>query len=108
MPTPGRRNPTPFPLSPAIPVQSGFERVMSPMKIHDRILVGDVVQMRKPHACGGDVWTVYRVGADIGMDCRTCGRRTMLTRRRFTHRMRRMLERGPERPAEGQGRHDSA
>jgi hypothetical protein len=81
---------------------------MSPMKIHDRILVGDVVQMRKPHACGGDVWTVYRVGADIGMDCQTCGRRTMLTRRRFTHRMRRMLERGPEPPAEGQGRHDSA
>lgn len=103
MPAPGQRIHIPFSLPTAIPVQPGFERVMSPMKIHDRILVGDVVQMRKPHACGGDVWTVYRVGADIGMDCRTCGRRTMLTRRRFTHRMRRMLERGPEPPAEGQG-----
>lgn len=81
---------------------------MSPMKIHERILVGDVVQMRKPHACGGDVWTVYRVGADIGMDCRTCGRRAMLTRRRFTHRMKRMLERGPEPPGKEPVRHDSA
>lgn len=67
---------------------------MSPMPIHGTILVGDVVQMRKAHACGNDIWEVSRVGADIGMVCRKCGRRVMMTRRNFTHRMRRILERG--------------
>ncbi len=68
---------------------------MSPMKIFEKIYIGDVVQMRKPHACGNDIWEVYRVGADIGMSCRQCQRRVLMTRRNFTHRMRKMLERGP-------------
>jgi hypothetical protein len=69
---------------------------MSPMKIFEKIYVGDIVQMRKPHPCGNDIWEVHRVGADIGMTCRKCQRRTMMNRRNFTHRMRKMLERGPE------------
>lgn len=43
--------------------------------------VGDVVQLRKPHPCGGSSWTVYRVGADIGLRCQTCAHRVMLERR---------------------------
>ena len=27
--------------------------------------LGDEVQMRKPHACGANHWTVTRTGADI-------------------------------------------
>ena len=69
---------------------------MSPMKIFEKIHVGDVVQMRKPHACGNDIWEVYRVGVDIGMTCRQCQRRVLMNRRNFTHRMRTMLARGPE------------
>ncbi len=68
---------------------------MSPMKIFEKIHVGDVVQMRKPHACGNDIWEVYRVGVDIGMTCRQCQRRVLMNRRHFTHRMRKMLQRGP-------------
>lgn len=66
------------------------------MKIYEKIYVGDVVQMRKPHACGNDIWEVHRIGADIGMTCRQCQRRVLMSRRNFTHRMRKMLERGPE------------
>ena len=69
---------------------------MSPMKIFEKIYVGDIVQMRKPHPCGNDIWEVYRVGADIGMTCQKCQRRTLMNRRNFTHRMRKMLQRGPE------------
>ncbi len=47
------------------------------------IQIGDVVQMRKTHPCGGDQWQVYRVGADVGIRCLKCGRRVMLTRREF-------------------------
>lgn len=49
--------------------------------------VGDVVTMRKPHPCGGSTWEVRRVGADLGMVCRTCGRRIMMDRFEVQRRM---------------------
>ncbi len=51
----------------------------TPLEIH----VGDRVRMRKPHPCGGYEWQVTRTGADIGIQCQTCGRRVMLTRIKF-------------------------
>ena len=57
------------------------------------IHVGDVVEMRKPHPCGGTTWVVTRVGADIGIRCLTCGRRTMLPRARLEKRVRRVVGR---------------
>jgi hypothetical protein len=47
--------------------------------------------MRKPHPCGGYVWEVTRIGADIGIRCLTCGRRVMLTRSRFEKRVKAVL-----------------
>jgi hypothetical protein len=46
----------------------------------------DLVRMRKPHPCGGFDWKVTRIGADIGLECQTCGHRIMLTRRELTRR----------------------
>ncbi len=48
--------------------------------------VKDLVRMRKPHPCGSYEWTVTRLGADIGLECRVCGRRVMLTRRELMRR----------------------
>jgi hypothetical protein len=63
------------------------------------IRVGDVVQMRKTHPCGGTEWAVTRVGADIGMRCLTCGRRVMLPRPRFERHVKRVVSRQePGRP----------
>lgn len=50
------------------------------------IQVGDLVRMRKQHPCGGWVWEVTRIGADIGIQCQTCQRRVMLTRRELNRR----------------------
>jgi hypothetical protein len=50
--------------------------------------MNDVLRLRKPHPCGGYEWTVVRLGADIGLECRTCKRRVMLTRRELTRRMK--------------------
>jgi hypothetical protein len=47
------------------------------------INVGDIAIMRKTHPCGSARWTVYRIGADIGIKCLGCGRRVMLPRRKF-------------------------
>ena len=48
--------------------------------------VNNTVRMRKPHPCGGYDWRVTRIGADIGLECRTCGHRIMLTRRELVRR----------------------
>jgi hypothetical protein len=50
--------------------------------------VGDVVELRKPHACGGRRWRVYRVGADVGLRCESCNRRVLLARADFERRVK--------------------
>ncbi|HJN92978.1 MAG TPA: DUF951 domain-containing protein, partial [Dehalococcoidia bacterium] len=58
--------------------------------------LGDVVRLRRAHPCGGTDWTVYRIGADIGLDCDTCRRRVLLTRRVAEKRLKQILTRGAE------------
>ncbi|MFQ5380683.1 MAG: DUF951 domain-containing protein [Dehalococcoidia bacterium] len=48
--------------------------------------VGQVYRMRRRHPCGGWEWRVYRIGADVGIECCTCGRKVMLERSRFEAR----------------------
>lgn len=60
----------------------------------EEIRLGDVVQMRKKHPCGCDVWTVFRTGADIKIRCKGCGRIVMMDRETFVKRKKRLLERG--------------
>jgi hypothetical protein len=62
--------------------------------------IGDRLLLRKPHPCGGYEWDVVRLGADIGLVCRTCGRRVLLPRTTVERRMKRFLLRGPEQPPE--------
>ena len=59
----------------------------------EEILLGDVVQMRKPHPCGSDVWTVIRTGADIKIRCKGCDRIVMMDRETFCKRKKRLVER---------------
>ena len=56
-----------------------------------QVEVGDVVRLRKAHPCGGDTWEVVRLGVDIGVRCRTCGRRVLLERPLFERRVRQVL-----------------
>jgi hypothetical protein len=63
------------------------------------IRMDDVVQLRKPHPCGGYEWRVVRIGADIGLKCMTCQHRVLLSRRDFEKRLKKFVSRGPETPA---------
>lgn len=68
-----------------------------PQDVH----IGDVVQTRKGHPCGGDRWQVYRIGADIGLRCLTCGRRVILSRRQFEKAVKKWISRGsPSTPSD--------
>jgi hypothetical protein len=42
--------------------------------------IGDVLRLRKPHACGANDWAVVRLGADIGLRCQGCGHRILMPR----------------------------
>lgn len=53
--------------------------------------INDVVRMRKAHPCGSYEWKVTRLGADIGLECKICGRRVMLTRRELARRAKTIL-----------------
>lgn len=52
--------------------------------------VDDVLQLKKPHACGENAWQVYRVGGDIGLRCLKCRRMVMLPRLKVERRVRRV------------------
>jgi hypothetical protein len=58
------------------------------------IKLGDVVKLRKVHPCGGDVWQVVRLGADIGIKCLECGHRVLLERGVFERRVKQYIKRG--------------
>jgi hypothetical protein len=53
--------------------------------------LNNILRMRKPHPCGSYEWTVVRLGADIGLECKGCGRRVMLTRRELARRIKVIL-----------------
>jgi len=55
------------------------------------IRVGDIVRLKKPHPCGSQEWTVYRIGADIGIRCRGCRHPVMLERRELEKRVRAII-----------------
>jgi hypothetical protein len=60
------------------------------------LLLGDVLRLRRAHPCGGDTWLVDRLGADIGLRCRTCGRHVLLERRTLERRVVGFVSRGDE------------
>jgi hypothetical protein len=56
--------------------------------------LGDVVRLRRPHPCGGQDWLVDRLGADIGLRCRTCDRHVLIDRRALERRLIGFILRG--------------
>lgn len=66
--------------------------------MYQEIRLGDVVRMRKPHPCGNMEWEVVRLGADIGIRCKKCGRRVLLPRSQFSRQVKLLVSRGPSLP----------
>ena len=55
------------------------------------IQVGDVLQMKKTHPCGGREWLVLRVGMDIKLRCQGCGHEVMQPRRKVEKMIKRVI-----------------
>lgn len=44
------------------------------------IRVGDTLEFKKQHPCGGKLFSVLRVGMDFKLKCQSCGREFILPR----------------------------
>lgn len=53
--------------------------------------VGDIIETKKNHPCGGKNWEVLRTGADVKLKCTTCGRIIMLTREETEKRTKKII-----------------
>ena len=60
------------------------------LRLHDHL------RLRKQHPCGSYEWIVTRLGADIGLECKGCGRHIMLARRELAKRLKTNLSRQEE------------
>ena len=62
----------------------------------DTFSLGDKVILKKPHACGENLWEIVRVGADVKLKCTACGRVVMLDRLEFLKRAKRLIPSGKD------------
>ncbi|MDQ0508169.1 Bacterial protein of uncharacterised function (DUF951) [Aedoeadaptatus ivorii] len=53
---------------------------------------GDVVTLKKSHACGENLWRILRTGVDIKLECMGCDRTIWMTRMEFEKRVRKIRE----------------
>ena len=53
-----------------------------------KISIGDILTLKKTHACGGQSWEVTRLGVDIGLKCTTCGHTILMDRLELYKKMK--------------------
>ena len=53
--------------------------------------LNDKVIMKKNHACGENLWTITRVGADIKIKCDKCGHEIMMDRLEFNKKIKKVI-----------------
>ncbi|MBQ3651704.1 MAG: DUF951 domain-containing protein [Clostridia bacterium] len=62
----------------------------------DTFALNDRVILKKPHACGENLWEIVRVGADVKLKCVACGRIIMLDRLEFLKRAKKLAPSGKD------------
>ncbi len=55
--------------------------------------IGDVLEMKKPHPCGGKEFAVLFAGSDVKVQCTTCGREMILPRIKLEKNIKKVLRR---------------
>ena len=58
------------------------------------VRVGDRLQMKKPHPCGGNEFAVLRVGMDFRIRCLKCGHEVMVSRAKIERNIKKILREG--------------
>ncbi len=55
------------------------------------VKVGDKIIMKKPHPCGGNQFTVLRIGMDFKLRCLGCGHEIMAPRSKIEKRIKSII-----------------
>ena len=55
------------------------------------INVGDRVEMKKQHPCGGKEFTILRVGMDFKIKCNKCGHEVMVPRNKIEKNFKKII-----------------
>ena len=55
------------------------------------INVGDRLEMKKLHPCGGKTFEILRVGMDLKIRCEKCGREVMVPRNKIEKNIRTVI-----------------
>ena len=58
--------------------------------------LNEIITMKKLHPCGGKEWKIVRLGADVKLQCTTCGKYVNLTRDELKKRAKAPRENGEE------------
>ena len=53
--------------------------------------MGDIVEMKKPHACQTNKWQITRMGVDIKIKCINCNREIMMDRLEFDKKLKKII-----------------
>ena len=56
--------------------------------------VGDTLEMKKQHPCGGKLFTVLRVGSDIRIRCQSCGHDVTVPREKLEKNITKVTQNG--------------
>jgi len=55
------------------------------------VKVGDIVEVKKTHPCGGKTWEILRVGVDFKLKCTTCEHVIMIERPKALKMIKKIL-----------------
>jgi hypothetical protein len=56
-----------------------------------KLYVGDIVELKKPHPCGGNSFTILRVGMDFRIQCNTCQAQIWIDRPKLEKRVKKIF-----------------
>ena len=56
------------------------------------INIGDKLMMKKSHPCGGNIFTVTRIGMDFKMVCDGCGHEIMVPRKKAEKSLKKIIK----------------
>jgi hypothetical protein len=57
-----------------------------------KLNVGDIVELKKQHPCGGKQWEILRAGMDFRIKCLRCGHQTMIPRPKFEKSIKKIIK----------------
>lgn len=53
--------------------------------------IGDIIEFKKTHPCGGKEWKIIRVGVDCKLECTTCSRIIIIPRIDIAKKMKKFV-----------------